>query len=304
MSLATKQKIRKKKRLGSAKFSVVLLSITLSLTIVGVLSALLLHANSLIKSVKENIELHIYLDANLNENTKIKLGEELLSYPFVNKDAEKPLEFKSVVDISEQLIEKKYLPADFDKILGFNPIKPCYVLKISSKYATEEKLQKIAAQLNESIGVYEVDLSSERGKDLSIIVKNLNLISSILAIFTLIAIITISFLINNTIKLALFSQRFLIRSMQLVGAEKKFIKKPFILNASIQGAIGGVIASSITYFAIQMTYTKLGDLNLLLAPNDLYLLLGGLTLLGSTIGFLSSLLALNRYLKLSLDELY
>lgn len=302
--MSKKPSIRKKKKLGNTRYGIVLLSITLALTIVGVLAALLLHANTLIKQVRDNVELHVYIETNLNESSKNKLAQDFLNYPFVNKGAENIIQFKSVDETAQELIAKNYLPKDFDQILGYNPIRPCFILKIDPSYATEHKLSKIASQLEEITGVYEVDLSSERSKDLSTVVKNLNLISLILAIFTAIALITISFLISNTIKLALFSQRFLIRSMQLVGAEKRFIKRPFLLNTTIQGLLGGVLAAGVTASAIFYAYQQLDSLSLLLNNQDLASLLIGLVLLGGTISYFSTLFALNKYLKLSLDDLY
>ena len=304
MKLNKITKIRKKKKLGNSEYSFVLLSISLSLTIVGILSGLLLHANTLIDKVKQNVELHVYLEIGLNESSRNKLQEELLNLPFVNRQTNAPVVYKSSQEISNDLINKKYLPKDFDDILGYNPIKPCFVLKIKSQFATQNKLSKIAKQLSDSVGVYEVDLSSERSKDLTAIVSNLNLISLILGLFTLLSVITISFLINNTIKLALFSQRFLIRSMQLVGAEKKFIKKPFLIKTTLQGIIGGAIAAMFTYGVIYFANQHVDDLANLLTMQDILLLLFSLLLLGGFIGFFSCWFALNRYLKLSLDELY
>lgn len=302
--LSNKQAPKRKKKLGTYRSGVVLLSVSLSLTIIGILVSLLFHANALITQVKHDVELHVYLESNLNDANKTKLQDILSSYPFINKEASSPIEYKSQQQLTNTLIEKKYITQDFDKILGYNPIRPCFVLKIREEYANESKLTKISNQLSEITGVYEVDLSSQHKKDLTVIVNNLNLILAILLGFTVITFFTVSILINNTIKLALFSQRFLIRSMQLVGAEKSFIKKPFLKNSAIQGLIGGSIAAGITFMLIRYAYSKMDNLSMLLNNTEIAAILGGLVVTGTILGIISSYFALNKYLKLSLDDLY
>ena len=270
----------------------------------GILGSLLLHANALITQVKNDVELHVYLENNLNNANKTKLQDILSSYNFINNEAPTPVKYISQQQLTNTSIEKKQIRKDFDKILGYNPIRPCFVLKIREEFTSEARLGKIAQQITEVTGIYEVDLSSQRKKDLAVIVNNLNLILSVLLGFTFIAFITVSILINNTIKLALFSQRFLIRSMQLVGAEKSFIRKPFLKSSAIQGAIGGTIASGATYVAIKYAYSKMDNLSILLSDTQIFSILSCLILTGMFLGVISSFFALNRYLKLSLDELY
>ena len=151
--MSKKPIIRKKKKLGNARYGVVLVSIALALTIVGVLSTLLLHANSLIKNVKENVELHVYIENNLNESSKNRLAQDFSNFPFINKSAKNNIIFKSAEETSKELISKNYLPKNFDQILGYNPIRPCYILKIKDNYATETKLKKIAPSLIQNISL-------------------------------------------------------------------------------------------------------------------------------------------------------
>src|SRR5690606_36274440 len=111
-------------------------------------------------------------------------------------------------------------------------------------------------------------------------------------------------LINNTIKLALFSQRFLIRSMQLVGARGSFIRRPFLLRAALHGAIGGLLASAGLYGLLQYASDKIEGFGRLVKPEEILILMGILLFMGAAIGYLSALKAMRKYLKLSLDELY
>lgn len=276
----------------------------LSLTIIGFLASLIAHADGLIKNVQNDIELHVYLESNINQTNRSKLQKMISKNAFVNLEAKTPIEYISQEKLANQLIEKEYIQEDFEKILGYNPIRSCFVVKIKKDFATSKQLNAIKKELEATVGVYEVDLSTEKQNDIEAVFSNLKLIFLILMVAVLVTVLTISLLINNTIKLALFSQRFLIRSMKLVGAEKSFIKGPFLRSSSVQGLMGGLVAAGITWLINQLAYNYVGDLSAVVPFQNMAILLSGLVLLGVTIGFLSSLLALNRYLNYSLDDLY
>lgn len=298
------EKSRKKKKLGSTRSGIVFFSFVLSLTIIGILASLIAHADGLIKNVQNDIELHVYLESNLNQTNRSKLEKIISKNSFVNLEAKKPIEYISQERLANQLIEKEYIQEDFEKILGYNPIRSCFVVKIKKEYATSQPLSIIKKELESTVGVYEVDLSTEKQNDIEAVFSNLKLIFIILMVSVIITILTLSLLINNTIKLALFSQRFLIRSMKLVGAEKSFIKTPFLKSSSFQGFWGGLVAAGITWAITQFTYNHVGDLSTVVPLQNMVILLCGLVLLGMIIGFLSSLFALNKYLNYSLDDLY
>jgi len=116
--------------------------------------------------------------------------------------------------------------------------------------------------------------------------------------------VIIVLLINNTLRLALFSQRFLIRSMQLVGATKWFIQRPFIFRASFHGLLSGILASGMLVGLLSFATKKIEELKLIQNNDRLLLLMGSLLLLGIIVALVSSYRAVNKYLKLSLDELY
>ena len=111
-------------------------------------------------------------------------------------------------------------------------------------------------------------------------------------------------MINNTIKLALFSQRFLIRSMQLVGATGNFIRKPFLWRSIGHGFFAGVLASVVLYFLLQYALYQIPDLNAISDLRNVLILFAALILTGVFIGYLSTLRAIRKYLRMSLDELY
>jgi cell division transport system permease protein len=120
----------------------------------------------------------------------------------------------------------------------------------------------------------------------------------------LVLFVTVVLLINNTMRLALFSQRFLIRSMQLVGAKNWFIQRPFIFRAGGYGLLSGLIASGLMWIMSDYARRRIIDLNLLHRDDQFYVLLGFMILMGLVIAVISTFLSIRKYLKMSLDELY
>ena len=150
-------------------------------------------------------------------------------------------------------------------------------------------------------GVYEVLYVESLIESIN---SNIQKISLVLLSFAVILVLVVIILINNTIKLALFSQRFLIRSMQLVGATSFFIQRPFLNRAAWQGVVSGLIASALLFALMQYAYHEVTELQLLRDDEQTYILMAALVVIGLIIGFLSSYRAIRKYLRLSLDELY
>ena len=134
--------------------------------------------------------------------------------------------------------------------------------------------------------------------------KNVRKISLVLIGFAVLLLLAVIALINNTIKLALFSQRFLVRSMQLVGAKAGFIMKPFLMRSALHGLLGGLIASFILFFTLNYGESNLAGLGDLYTNESLMLVFGVLVITGIIVGLLGTFRAVNKYLKMSLDELY
>ena len=119
-----------------------------------------------------------------------------------------------------------------------------------------------------------------------------------------ILLITVVLLINNTLRLALFSQRFLIRSMQLVGAKNWFIQRPFLLRAAGYGLLSGIVSAGILYALSDYAKQKVSDLTLLHNPDQFLILLSVMLLLGILVAVVSTYFSIQKYLKMSLDQLY
>jgi cell division transport system permease protein len=291
---------RTKKQLGYFKFGSVLFSTTLSLFIVGLFGIILIQASSLTKVIRENIEIQVFLDKNLPEKQLADLRKNLSARPFVlvKKDSVQ-MRFISNKEAADTFI--KNTGEDFTKFLEDNPLRDSYVFSVAEEFQSSEQLAVIAKELEILPGVFEVSYMTDLVDSIN---KNLVKVSLVMGGFIIILIITVIMLINNTIRLALFSQRFLIRSMQLVGATRGFIRKPFLIRAFSFGVAAGILASAILFGLLEYTKGNIEGFAMLQNTEMLVLLFVCLTVMGGILSLFSTLRAVNKYLNMSLDELY
>ena len=294
------KKFKKKKKLGSYPYWSVVFSITLALFVIGLFGMLLLHANQLKELIRQNVEIQVYLNKFITENERIKINKTLAGKDFVLLVEETPqITYISKEEAAQQFIEDT--GEDFTSFLGENPLRDAYIVKIRSEYHDKDKLVGIKQEIEGISGVFEVTYIENL---ISSINENVTKISLFLAGFAVILLITVIVLINNTIKLALFSQRFLIRSMQLVGATSGFIQKPFIYRATLHGILSGILASLMLIGLLQYANQEIEHLSELQDPQQMLILFLALLLIGGIIGLLSTFRSVSKYLKMSLDELY
>ena len=290
----------RKKKLGRYPQLMVIFSISLALFVIGLFGILLLHAAKLSDKVKENLEMQVYLDRNLTEMQLVRLKKTFSLKEYIAHQGSEPqVRFYSKEDGANDFI--KGTGEDFLNFLGENPLRDAYILRINPEFAESKKLKKIKADLENIDGVFEVQYVENLFNSIN---QNLRKASLILISFAGILILVVVVLINNTIKLALYSQRFLIRSMQLVGATGYFIQRPFLNRATVQGIVSGLLASIALMLLLQYAYYEFPDLLLLRDEKQLLLLMAFLIVLGSVIGFFSSYRAVKKYMRASLDDLY
>lgn len=300
MSPVARSSVRKKK-LGSYPTLLVVFSITLALVVVGLFGLLLLHAHKLSEVVRENLEVQVYLDRDLPETELLRLQQDLGHLPAVAEkaDGQPQIRFVSKEDGAQQLLQST--GEDYRQFLGDNPLRDAYVLKVRPDHSDTLHLHQLERALQGQRGVFEVQYPQNLFASIN---QNLTRLSLLLLGFAAVLVFVVVVLINNTIKLALFSQRFLIRSMQLVGATRFFIQRPFLRRATWQGLASGVLAGLALLALLQYAYLEIESLRLLRDDRLLAGLLLGIIALGTGIGFLSSWRAVNKYLKMSLDDLY
>ncbi len=289
-----------KKQLGYFKFGSVLFSTTLSLFIVGLFGIILIQASSLTKMIRENIEIQVFLDKGLSPEQLAQIRKNLAERPFVlAKEDSVQLRFISNKEAAETFI--KNTGEDFTKFLEDNPLRDSYVFSVAEEFQSSEQLTIIAKELESVPGVFEVSYMTDLVDSIN---KNLFKVSLVMGGFILILIVTVIMLINNTIRLALFSQRFLIRSMQLVGATRGFIRKPFLVRAFLFGVLAGILASAILFSLLEYTKGNIEGFAALQNTELMLLLFATLSVMGGLLSGFSTLRAVNKYLNMSLDELY
>lgn len=295
-----KSRLRKKKKLGSYPSISVILSITLALFVIGLFGLLLLFTNKLTTLIQENVEIQVYLDKGTTENQRIKILKTLSSKPYtLDSDEKTVIQFVSKEEAAELFI--KETGEDFHNLLGENPLRDAYTLKINPEYQESTELKKIKKDIEAINGVYEAEYVASLVDSIN---QNITKISLFLVAFAIILLIAVVILINNTIKLALFSQRFLIRSMQLVGAKASFVQKPFLIKALLYGLFGGFLATLLLVGLINYGNQHIEGLQAVQDTNQIVTLFITMLLIGGLIGFLSTFAAIRKYLKMSLDDLY
>ncbi|GAA5022404.1 cell division protein FtsX [Marivirga lumbricoides] len=298
--MSKERKYRKKKKLGNYPFFSVIFSMTLALFVLGLFALLLSTTNTLTSIIRKNVEMQVYLNAELSEPEVARINKSLSSKEFMLKDEQTP----AITFISREVAAKAFIEdtgEDFMKFLGENPLKDAFVIKINPEFHSNEAMLEIKNEIEKMAGVFEVVYTNNMIQSIN---ENITRISLVLLGVAVILFIVISILINNTIKLALFSQRFLIRSMQLVGATKSFIRQPFIYRSVLHGIIAGTLASAALYGLLVYGDTKVEDLMALQNTEVLISIFVGLVIVGIFIAVLSTWRAMQKYLAMSLDELY
>ena len=297
--MATDHKVKPKK-LGSYPFVSVVLSITLALVVIGLFGVLIIFSQELGRLVQQNVRIQVYLKATMEEPDRLALEKKLKNSDFILKDSTK----KTVVFVSRQEAAKQFIQdtgEDFQKFLGENPLRDAYLVNVDPAFHDKKKLAEIKTRLEKEKGVFQVYYVESLIESIN---RNVAKIGLVLIGIAAVLLIVVVLLINNTLRLALFSQRFLIRSMQLVGATRTFIQMPFILRSMLLGALAALLASGMLWGLIRYGNAKVEELNLLENQSRLLVLLASLLGLGIFVATVSTWRAVRRYLKLSLDELY
>lgn len=288
----------KKKKLGAYPYISVVLSVTLALFVIGVFGSLVIYSKELERVVRENVKVQVYLKSQVTNVQKTQIEKGLASKPFVPKD-KGSIQFISKDEAAKQFIEDT--GEDFKKFLGENPLRDAYLVRIEEGFHDTESLKKIKAEVEQINGVFQVHYVENVIDSIN---KNVTKIGLILMGLVSLLLLVVVLLINNTLRLALFSQRFLIRSMQLVGARSWFIQRPFLYRAGLHGLIAGVMASALLVLLLSFATKRVEDLELIQNNSRLMLLLASLLFIGMVVAILSTYRAVSKYLKLSLDELY
>lgn len=282
-----------KRRLRSSYASVVV-SISLVLFMIGMLGLLVLNAKRISDHVKENFVFTVMLkpDAKELEVRQFQKSLELKDYVLAT-------EYVSAEEAADLL--KEDLDEDFVQFLGFNPLSNSIDVYFKADYATSETLGVVADELGDHPLVQEVAYDKPLIQLMNENIRKISIgILSVSALLTLIAVA----LINSSIRLSIYSRRFLIKTMQLVGATKRFIRRPFLWRGMRMGVIGAVIALALLAGMLVGIERNIPDLVAVDDYQMLGTLAGGTLLLGVFISWICTFFAVRKYLRLKTDELY
>jgi len=282
-----------KRRLISSYFSVVI-SIALVLFLLGLLGMLLLNAKTISNNFKERVVMTIYLNESAKQVEINQLEKSLAMANYV-----KETKYVSKEDAADFM--KGEYGEDFLDDVGYNPLQNSIDVNLKADFVTEQRLDSISQATLTKKFVEDVRYDKDLVSIMNSNVKRISLwVLIISSIFTLIAVL----LINSSIRLAVYSKRFIIKTMQMVGATKRFIRRPFIWRSVRLGVIGAVLAligMAVVLYYLNMTFPELE-----LLSNQLLLigLFTGIFIIGIVITWVSTYFATQRFLNLNTDQLY
>lgn len=283
------------KKYGSTNVSTII-GMSLVLFMLGLLGLVLLNAKKLSDYAKENIGFAIYLNKNVKEADVIQLKKTLDAEVYV-KSTEYIDEDMAVEILKEELGEEE----DFMTFLEYNPLLASIDIRLNPDYAHPDSLTKFESQLLENPQIHEVDIR----KDLAVLInENVKKISLLIIGFSSLLLIIAIGMINNTIRLSIYSHRFLIKTMQLVGATHGFIRRPYVWKGIANGVISALFAIILLYGVFYVTQQNIPELVDLQNLEMYFTLFAIVMTLGIIISGFSTSLAVTKYLRAQTGDLY
>jgi len=282
-----------KKRLRSSYFTSII-SISLVLFLIGLMGLLILNAKVLSNYVKESLNLSIILKDNVKEVEVRRLQKNLDAAKYV-----KYTEFISKEQAAKELQDE--LGEDFIEFLGYNPLLASIDVYLHAPYANPDSIVMIEGTLMDYSPIKEVYYHESL---IVLINKNIRKISFVIMIFSGLLFLIAITLINNTIRLSVYSKRFLIHTMQLVGATRPFIRWPFIKKSILHGIFAAFIAILLILGSLYLAQKDFPELIKIQDVEVLALLFSGVILLGILFNLISTFFAVNKYLRMEEGDLY
>lgn len=281
---------------SSANHAYSILSVALILFFIGIIALAAFYANNEITKIRENIEFELELKPELSEGKKVELRKQLAKIPYIKSS--EYISKEEAVDWHQKQLGDNYMDE-----LQENPLYDAFYIKLKSQYVHPDSIQQVKNNLYTIAAIKNISYSE---RQVDFVSKNLRKASIVLAIICLVFLLIAITLIDNTIRLSMYSQRFLIRSMQLIGATKYFILKPFLKKSILNGIISAVIAFGLIFIII--LYVK-KQYNFHLIAEDLFIfavpsILGGLLIIGIILSVFSTWISVSKYLRMKLDDLY
>jgi cell division transport system permease protein len=291
--MSTRENKIEKRRLRSSYFTSTV-SITLLLILLGSVGLLLLNTKRISDYVRENIIFRVILKENVREVDIFQIQKALDAKVYV-KETEYITKEKAAAELQDELGE------NFIEFIGHNPLLASIEVKFLASYANNDSIQVIENDLIEFDQIKEVYYQKNLIHTVNENVKKITLFVLIFSGFLLLIAVA---LINNTIRLSIYSKRFLIRTMQLVGATAGYIRRPFLFSGMIQGGIGALLAISVLIGFVYFVQNEMSGIIRLDDTKILAVLFAIVIVLGIVINWISTYAAVTKYLNIKTDKLY
>ena len=270
------------------------ISTTLVLLLLGLVVFFVLAANNLSVYVRENINFSVLISDDMKETDILKLQKRLNNEPFV-----KETEYISKKQALKEQTEA--MGTDPQEFLGYNPFTASIEIKLHSDYANSDSIAKIEKLIKRNTNIQDVLYQKDLIDAVNENIRNISLV--LLALAVMLTFISFA-LINNTIRLAIYSKRFLIHTMKLVGASWGFIRRPFLKRNIWSGVLAAFIADTILMGAAYWLVSYEPELIRVITPEVMLLVSGAVLVFGVVITFLCAYLSINKYLWMKASTLY
>lgn len=270
------------------------ISTTLVLLLLGLVVFFVLGAHNLSIYVRENINFSVLISDDMKEADILKLQKKLDKEPFV-----KQTEYISKKQALKE--QSEAMGTDPEEFLGYNPFTASIEIKLHSDYANSDSIAKIEKMIKKNTNIQDVLYQRELIDLVNDNIRNISLV--LLALAVVLALISFA-LINNTIRLAIYSKRFLIHTMKLVGASWGFIRRPFLRRNIWSGVLAGIMADAILMGTAYWLVSYEPELIRVITPEVMLLVFGSVLIFGVVITFLCAYLSINKYLRMKASTLY
>ena len=270
------------------------ISTTLVLLLLGLVVFFVLGAHNLSIYVRENINFSVLISDDMKEADILKLQKKLDKEPFV-----KQTEYISKKQALKE--QSEAMGTDPEEFLGYNPFTASIEIKLHSDYANSDSIAKIEKMIKKNTNIQDVLYQRELIDLVNDNIRNISLV--LLALAVVLALISFA-LINNTIRLAIYSKRFLVHTMKLVGASWGFIRRPFLRRNIWSGVLAGIMADAILMGTAYWLVSYEPELIRVITPEVMLLVSGSVLIFGVVITFLCAYLSINKYLRMKASTLY
>lgn len=289
---------KKKKSNAPSYFDMQFITSTIStmlvLLLLGLVVFFVLAANNLSVYVRENLAFEIVISDDLQEPDILLLQKQLDKQPFVKE---------SIYISKEQALREQaeYMGTDPQEFLGYNPFKASIEIKLNYDYANSDSIAKIERKIKENTNVQDILYQKNL---IDAVNENISIISIVLIALAMILTLISFVLINNTIRLTIYSKRFLIHTMKLVGAGWGFIRRPFLGRNIWSGVVAAILANLILVGTSYWLITVEPELIRVITPNIMLIVMAAVLVFGIFITFICSYISINKYLRMKANTLY